>query len=201
MRVGWQEGAAQHQKAARPGLSASGIIGSMARTGWLRADHFRCAHSAAGSPKADRQTTPKGQGAPRRPKPAPNPPCRNPRRPNRPRAIANLADGRLSGSRLRRSLSGGGGNLPLRCSGKPQAFTNLSNGAPSASRPTLLTFRPRQQPATPAFRQTSGLRQTHQQTVFGRKVLTLVSPVHLRRAMACCCHGHPSGLGDISGNR
>lgn len=69
---GWgQEVAAQHQKAARPGLPASGIIGSTARTGWLRADHFRCAHSSAGSRSADRQTTPKGQGAPRRPKPAP----------------------------------------------------------------------------------------------------------------------------------
>lgn len=72
-----QEVAAQHQKAARPGLPASRMIGSTACTGWLRADHFRCAHSAAGSPSADRQTTPKGQGAPRRPKPAPNPTCHN----------------------------------------------------------------------------------------------------------------------------
>jgi len=38
-RVG-QEVGAQHQKAARPGLPASGIIGSTARAGWLRADHF-----------------------------------------------------------------------------------------------------------------------------------------------------------------
>ncbi len=145
------------------------------------------------------------RGRARHPKPAPNPTCRNHRRPNRPWAISNLADGRLSGSRLRRSLSGGGGNLPLRCSGKPQAFTNPADGPPSGSRPTSLTFRSRQQPATPAFRQGSGLRQTHQQTVFGHTVLTLVSPVHLRRAMACCCcprrhfrqpvkPGHTSGL-------
>ncbi|SIT30742.1 hypothetical protein SAMN02744133_11823 [Thalassospira xiamenensis M-5 = DSM 17429] len=142
------------------------------------------------------------KGRARHPKTGPqNPTCRNHRRPNRPRAIANLADGRLSGSRLRRSLSGGGGNLLLRCSGKPQAFTNPADGPPSDSRPTSLTFRPRQQPATPAFRQTSGLRQTHPQTVFGHTVLALVSPVHLRRAMACCCHCHPSGFGDTSGNR
>ena len=141
------------------------------------------------------------RGRARHPKPAPNPTCRNHRRPNRPRAISNPADGRLSGSRLRRSLSGGGGNLPLLCSGKPRAFTNLTNRPPSGFRPTSLTFRPGQQPATPAFRQSSGLRQTHQQTVFGHTVLTLVGPVHLRRAMACCCHGHPSGLGDTSGNR
>lgn len=192
-----QEVAAQHQKAARPGLPASGIIGSTARTGWLRADHFRCAHSAAGAPSADRQTTPKGQGAPRHPKPAPNPTCRNHRRPNRPRAIANLADRRLSGSRLRRSLSGGGGNLPLRCSGKPQAFINPADGAPSASRPTSLTFRSRQQRAALASRQTSGSRQTHPQTVFGHTVLALIGPVHLRRAMACCC----AAPGDTSGNR
>lgn len=67
------------------------------------------------------------------------------------------------------------------------AIANLADGQLSASRPKLLTFRPRQQPATPAFRQGSGLRQTHQQTVFGHMVLTLVSPVHLRRAVACCC--------------
>jgi len=66
-----QEVGAQHQKAARPGLPASCIIGSTACTGWLRADHFRCAHSAAGSPTADRQTTPKGQGTP--PKTGPQP--------------------------------------------------------------------------------------------------------------------------------
>ena len=142
------------------------------------------------------------KGRARHPKTGPpNPTCCNHRRPNRPRAIANLADGRLSGSRLRRSLSGGGGNLPLRCSGKPQAFTSPADGPPSGSPSTSITFRSRQQRAALASRQTSGLRQTHPQTVFGHTVLALVSPVHLRRGMACCCHCHPSGLGDISGNR
>ena len=132
------------------------------------------------------------KGRARHPKTGPpNPTCCNHRRPNRPRAIANLADGRLSGSRLRRSLSGGGGNLPLRCSGKPQAFTSPADGPPSGSPSTSITFRSRQQRAALASRQTSGLRQTHPQTVFGHTVLTLVSPVHRRRVIArcrSCCH-------------
>ena len=98
------------------------------------------------------------KGRARHPKTGPpNPTCCNHRRPNRPRAIANLADGRLSGSRLRRSLSGGGGNLPLRCSGKPQAFTSPADGPPSGSPSTSITFRSRQQRAALASRQTSGL--------------------------------------------